>query len=547
MGVKEENVTLCDSRGVVYRGRKEGMNKWKERHAVDTSARTLKEAIKGADVFLGLSVKGAVDKEMIKSMADKPIIFAMANPDPEILPEDILSVRDDAIIATGRSDYKNQVNNVMGFPYIFRGALDVEASTINEEMKIAAAKALANLARQDVPDEVSEAYDGANMKYGPDYIIPVPFDPRLIATVPVAVAKAAMKTGVAGKEIEDLDEYKKQLELRLDPTANTLDLFYKRLAKNPKRMIFAEGEEPQALRAAISWKNNNFGVPILVGREKRIMETAAAMGVDDQFDGVEITNAVTNKNVEKYVDHLYQKNQRLGMLKRDCVRYVKNDRNIFSACMLSCNDGDAMVTGLTRSYFISLEEVMKVIEPVKDTTLFAYSIVVKRGKTIFIADTTVNELPTSEQLAEITMKTAEKVKKMGVEPRAALMSFSTFGNPMFEKAKRIQDAVKILDKIKPDFEYDGEMSADVALNKKIRDLYPFCKLTGSANILVMPALHSANIASKLLQEFSSGMLIGPILTGLKKPVQIAQLGASVSDILNLAVIAANEAIDSDNN
>ena len=541
MGIQDDNAILCDTKGVIYKGRTDGMNQWKSAHAVDTKARTLADAMKGADVFLGLSVKGAVTKDMIKSMANQPIIFAMANPDPEITPEEVKSVRSDAIIATGRSDYNNQVNNVMGFPYIFRGALDVRASTINDEMKIAAAQALASLAREHVPDEVSAAYSGRKMHYGPDYIIPVPFDPRLITTIPPAVAQAAMTTGVAQKPIIDMGAYKRELSARLNPTANSMNLIYERVSANPQRIIFSEGEEEQIIRAAISWKNNGYGTPILIGRERRIEEVMQRMSISN-LDGINIINAAVSTRLDHYIDFLYKKLQRKGYLYRDCARLVKNDRNIFAACMLACGDGDAVITGLTRGYNATLEDIMKVINSKPNHLVFGISMIVASGRTIFFSDTTVHDLPTAEELADIAVQTAEKVAQMGHKPRLALLSFSNFGNPMHEKAARIRNAVAILDKWKVDFEYDGEMSADVALNPELMKLYPFCRLSAPANVLIMPALHSANIASKLLQELGGGSVVGPFLTGLEKPVQIIQMGATVSEILNLTALAAIDAI-----
>ena len=543
MGVKDEHVTLCDTKGVVYKGRTEGMNRWKEAHAIDTKLRTLEEAFVGADVFLGLSVKGAVSKEMIKLMADRPIIFAMANPDPEISPEAIREVRTDAIIATGRSDYNNQVNNVMGFPYIFRGALDVRASTINQEMKIAAAKSLAMLAREHVPDEVSAAYAGKRMQYGPEYIIPVPFDPRLITTVPPAVAKAAMQTNVAKKPILDMESYIHELGARLDPTYNSMNLFFKRIVENPKRIIFAEGEEEQIIKAALMWRDNGYGTPVLIGRERRIKEVLARISENLTLDGIEIQNASICTRVDDYIEYLYKRTQRIGLLHRDCVRLVKNDRNIFASCMLACNDADGMVTGLTRGYAVCLEEILKVIDKKEDSTIFGLSILVSDHKIIFISDTTVHELPDANELASIAIATAQKAREFGHEPKVALLSFSNFGNPMRDKASRIRDAVQILDQQNADFEYDGEMSADVALNKELLKLYPFCRLTSPANVLVMPGLHSANVSSKLLQELGAGAFIGPILVGLAKPVQILQMGSTIAEILNLAVIAAIDSME----
>ena len=541
-GVPHNNIILCDTKGVIYKGRSDGMNQWKSAHAVETSARTLAQAMIGCDVFLGLSAKGAVNQEMISAMANAPIIFAMANPDPEITPEEVKAIRSDAIVATGRSDYNNQVNNVMGFPYIFRGALDVRASTINDEMKIAAAESLANLAREHVPDEVSMAYSGKKMQYGPEYIIPVPFDPRLITTIPVAVAKAAIASKVARKPITDFGTYAKELRARLSPTSNIMNLIFERVADNPKKIIFAEGEEEQIIRTAILWRNNNYGTPILIGRERRIRETLANIASDINLDGIEIHNAAATSKLNVYIDFLYKKLQRKGYLYRDCARLVKNDRNVFAACMLACGDGDAIVTGLTRGYSDCLEDIANVIEPQGNSLVFGTSIMVAKEQTIFISDTTVLEMPSAEQLAGIAMKTAELVKQMDQKPTVALISSSNFGNPIREKSDRMHQAIKTLTDMNPDFEFDGEMSADVALNSDLLKLYPFAKISKPANVLIMPDLNSANIASKLLQELGGGSLIGPILLGLSKSVQIVQMGSTVTEILNLTAFAAIDAV-----
>ena len=541
MGIKHENAFLVDKTGIIYEGRTEGMNQWKSAHAVKTDKRTLADAMDGADLFLGLASKDAVTKEMVKSMAKNPIIFAMANPDPEIKPEDARSVRPDAIIATGRSDYANQVNNVMGFPYIFRGALDCRASQINEEMKVAAAEAIAALAREEVPEEVSAAYSGRKMEYGPEYIIPAPFDPRLMTTVPVAVARAAMRTGVARKPIIDIAAYKKELEARRDPTANSMQHIFDKVRANPQRMIFAEGEEEKIIRAAVQWRDNGYGAPILVGRADRIQASMKKMLVVD-YENIEIMNAAVSPHVEEYIDLLYPRLSRQGYLYRDVARMVKNDRNIFASCMLALGHGDALITGITRNYTVSLENITRVIDVKHDAFLFGISMIVAKGKTLFLSDTTVQELPDADQLAHIAVKTAEVARKMGHEPRVALLSYSTFGNPMREKSARIRDAVHVLDGMKVDFEYDGEMSAGVALNKEMMSLYPFCRLSAPANVLVMPALHSAHIASNLLQELGDGVTIGPVTVGLQRPAQIVQMTATISEIMNLAAVAALESI-----
>ena len=542
MGLPARNVVLCDSEGVVYQGRKKGMNQWKSAHAVATKARTLAQAIEGADVFFGLSIKDALSPKMVASMSDKPIIFAMANPDPEIMPEKVGKVRGDAIIATGRSDYPNQVNNVLGFPYIFRGALDVQASTINDAMKIAASKAIATLAREDVPDEVNAAYAGRRLRYGPDYIIPSPFDPRLIAAVPSAVAKAAMDTGVARKPMKDMVVYGAELSARLDPTAASLQFIFEKVRSQPKRVVFAEGEEEQTIRAAIAFRNCGYGRPVLVGREERIVETIKAIGLGSA-EGLEIHDARLSENGPRYTDFLYQRVQRQGALYRDCQRMVTQDRNVFAACMVAQADADAMVTGLTRDFAVPYEGIRRVLDPKPGNRVFGLTIVVARGRTVFIADTTVHEQPTPVELADIAVQSAAKARQMGHEPRVALLSFSNFGNPMRERAQRVRDAVAMLDTRRLDFEYDGEMSADVALDAELLELYPFCRLSGPANVLIMPALHSANISAKLLQKLGGGTVIGPLLIGLSKPAQISHMGATVSEVVNLAALAAHDAID----
>jgi len=548
MGLPYDHAILCDTQGVIYQGREKGMNQWKSGHAAATKARTLAEAVKGADVFFGLSAKGAMTPEMVKSMADKPIIFAMANPDPEITPEEVRSVRKDAIVATGRSDYPNQVNNVLGFPYIFRGALDVRASTINDTMKIAAAQALAALAREDTPDEVDAAYAGRRLRYGPDYIIPVPFDPRLISTIPRAVAKAAMDSGVARRPLIDMESYRIELAARLDPTANSLQLIFEQVRDNPKRVVFAEGEEEKVIRAALAFRNAGYGQPILIGREERIHTAIRAAGLGE-IDGLEIHNARVSQHNKEYTDFLYQRLQRKGSIYRDCQRMVNQDRNVFAACMVAQGHADAMVSGLTRSFGTTFDEVTRVLDPQPGERLFGLSIFLSRSRTVFIADTTVHELPTPEELADIAIQAARKARQFGHEPRVALLSFSNFGNPLREKAERVRLAVnelderKVLSRREVDFEYDGEMQADVALNLELMQArYPFCRLSGPANVLIMPALHSANISAKLLQYLGGGTVIGPILMGLAKPAQIVQTGATVSDLVTAAAFAAFDAM-----
>ena len=536
IGFKPENLILCDTKGVIYQGRKEGMNQWKSGYAIKTSARTLAEALDGADVFFGLSVKGAVTQEMVKKMAPKPIIFAMANPDPEITAEEVAAVRDDAIMATGRSDYPNQINNVLGFPYIFRGALDVRASAINMEMKIAAARALAELAREDVPDEVASAY-GARPKFGPDYIIPVPFDPRLISFVPPAVAQAAMDTGVARKPIVDMEAYRHQLNARRDPVAGTLVHVFDRLRRQPKRVVFAEGEEEQVIRAAASFVHQGLGTALLVGREDRVHQSADENGIE-LGEGIEIVNARLSTRNASYINYLYERLQRRGYLVRDCQRLVNQDRNHFAACMVALGDADAMVTGVTRNFSVALEDVRHVIDPKPGHRVIGVSVVVARGRTVLVADTAVTEMPAANEIADIAIEAAGVARRLGYEPRLALLAFSTFGHPQGERSARVMEAVKILDSKRVDFEYDGEMAADVALNPELMTADPFCRLSGPANVLVMPAFHSASISTKMLQELGGAMVIGPLLVGLDRPVQIVQLGAKDSQLVNMAALAA---------
>ena len=539
IGFEPSNVMLCDTKGVVYRDRKEGMNQWKSAHAVDTPLRTLAEAMVGADIFFGLSAKGALTPDMVKSMAPNPIIFAMANPDPEITPEDAQKVRDDVIIATGRSDYPNQVNNVLGFPYIFRGALDVRAKTINMEMKIAAAHALADLAREDVPDEVAAAYRGARPRFGRDYIIPVPFDPRLIHVVPIAVAKAAMESGVARRPIVDMDAYKAQLSARRDPIAGAMQRIIERVRRMPKRVVFAEGEEEQVIRAAYSFVNQGLGTAILVGREDRVRAVAERSGFDLADKGVEIHNARLSQRNALYAQFLYERLQRRGFLFRDCQRLINQDRNYFAAAMVAQGDADALVTGVTRNFSIALEEVRRVIDDKPGHRVIGVSLILARGRPILVADTAITEMPTAEDLAQIAIEAAGVARRLGYEPRVAMLAFSNFGHPPGERAQRVQEAVRILDAQRVDFEYDGEMGADVALNKELMSAsYPFCRLTDTANVLVMPAFHSAAISTRMVQELGGATVIGPLIVGLEKPVQIVSLGAKDSDIVNMAALAS---------
>ena len=542
MGMRPNHVILADTKGVVYQGRTEGMNQWKSAHAVQTSARTLAEALVGADVFFGLSVKGALTQDMVRSMADKPIIFAMANPDPEITPEEARAASPNAIIATGRSDYPNQVNNVLGFPYIFRGALDVRASTITEAKKIAAAEALAMLAREDVPDEVNAAGGGSRLQFGPEYIIPNAFDPRLISRLPPAVAEAAIKSGVARRPIADLRRYARELSGRLDATANALDGIMERVRAAPRRVVFAEGEEEKMVRAAVAFRNAGYGTPVLIGREERVQRVMASLGLGD-VQGIEIHNARLSSHNQRYADFLYGRLQRKGFMARDCQRMVNTDRNVFASCMVATGDADAMITGLTRSAAVCLEDIGHAIQTVPGGISFGLTLMLgDRGHTTFLADSLIHFRPNPQELADIAIGAAATARRLGHEPRVALLSYSTFGNPAHSIGNTMREAVAILDQRGVDFEYDGEMSPDVALDPGYRALYPFCRLTGPANVLVLPGLHSAHITSRLAPRLGGGGTIGPLLIGLSNPVQLVAMDASVSQIVDLAAIAAFQAV-----
>ncbi|MSO75472.1 MAG: NADP-dependent malic enzyme [Alphaproteobacteria bacterium] len=540
MGMPNQNVILCDTKGVLYEGRTEGMNQWKSAHLVATKARTLAEAMQGCDVVMGLSAKGAITQAMVKSMAAKPIIFALANPDPEISPEDAKAVRSDAIIATGRSDYPNQINNVLGFPYIFRGALDVRATTINDAMKLAAAEALAALAREDVPDEVAAAYSGRRLRYGPDYLIPAPFDPRLIVTIPAAVAEAAMRTGVARRPIADMGQYRVELRARLDPAAGILAQMLATVSAVPRRIVFAEGEEERVIRAALAFQDQGYGIPVLIGREERVKEVVQRLGLHGA-DSLEVHNARLSKDNARYTEFLYKRMQRKGYLQRDCLRLVNQDRNVFGACMVAMGDADAMVTGVTRPFASAFEDIANVIDTKPGARVFGLTMVIARGRTVFMADTAVHEVPTPEAMVDIVIQSAAFARRLGHEPRIAMLSYANFGTSWGGAAKRVREAVRLLDERRVDFEYDGEMQADVALDHELmKSVFPFCRLSGAANVLIMPALNAANIAAKLMAQLGGGTVVGPILTGLTKPMQIMPMGSNVSDIVNIAALAAHE-------
>ncbi|CAM3094988.1 NADP-dependent malic enzyme [Sphingomonas antarctica] len=536
MGVRGDHVIMCDRSGVIYQGREKGMDQWKSAHASPTDARTLEEALDGADIFLGLSAKGALKPEYLAKMAKAPIIFAMANPDPEITPPEAKAARPDCIIATGRSDYPNQVNNVLGFPFIFRGALDVRATAINEEMKVAAAKAIAELARQPVPEEVAAAYGGRTPYFGNDYIIPAPFDPRLMEIVPAAVAQAAMDSGVAGKPIEDMEAYRQSLRARLNPTTSILSLAYQGARATPKRVVFAEGEEEVVLRAAISFHDGGYGTPVLVGRDD-VHDRLKALGVDNP-EKFEVHNSRNSPLVPQMVDMLYERLQRRGYLRREVERMVNQDRNIFAAALLKLGQADAMITGVTRTYAQTMRDVRRVIDHEPGRTPFGIHVLVGQAHTVFMADTTVNERPSASELADIAEGTAAVARRMGHEPRVAFLSYSTFGNPPGAFLENIRDAVGLLEQRGVDFEFEGEMAPDVALNPKVLASYPFARLSGPANVLIMPGLQSANLSAKLLRELGGDSVIGPMLIGMEQPVQVATMSSTASELVTLAVLAA---------
>ncbi|AUH32695.1 NADP-dependent malic enzyme [Paracoccus tegillarcae] len=537
MGARHEHCIMCDTKGVIYQGRTEGMNQWKSAHAIVTEARSLEDAMQGADVFLGVSAKNAVTQDMVLSMADNPVIFAMANPDPEITPEDAHAVRPDAIVATGRSDYPNQVNNVLGFPYLFRGALDIHARAINDEMKIACARALAELAREDVPDEVAVAY-GRKLQFGRDYIIPTPFDPRLIHVVPPAVARAGMDTGVARRPIIDMESYIQSLQARMDPTASILQAIHARARQKQARMIFAEGDDPRVLRAAVAWQRGGMGQAIVVGRESDVKEKLEAAGLADAVREINVVNASNTRHLDAYHQHLYTRLQRQGIDREDAHKLANRDRHVFAALMLAHGHGDGLVTGATRKSAHVLAQINNVVDARPEDGAVGITAVLHKGRIVMIGDTLVHEWPEAEDLADIATRGAHVARELGLEPRVAFLSFSNFGYPLSERAIKMAEAPKVLDARKVDFEYEGEMTVDVALNPEAAARYPFSRLTGPANVLVVPARHSASISVKLMQEMAGATVIGPILTGVPQPIQICSTSSTVNDILNMAAIAA---------
>ena len=537
MGARHENCIVCDTKGVIYQGRTEGMNQWKSAHAVPTKLRTLEEAMKDADVFLGVSVKNALTQDMVASMADNPVIFAMANPDPEITPEEAHEVRMDAIVATGRSDYPNQVNNVLGFPYLFRGALDINARAINDEMKIACSHALAALAREDVPDEVALAY-GRNLSFGRDYIIPTPFDPRLIHRIPPAVAKAGIDTGAARRPIIDMDAYELSLKSRMDPTANILRGMNARARTAQARMIFAEGDDPRVLRAAVMYQRSGLGKALVVGRSADVKNKLEAAGLADAVREIEVVNAANTQHLDTYKDFLYQRLNRKGFDRQDVHRLAARDRHVFSALMLAHGYGDGLVTGATRKSAHVLERINHVFDADAEHGAVGVTAVLFKGRIVLIADTLVHEWPEPEDLANIAERAADVARHMGMTPRVAFVSFSTFGYPVSERAAKMHKAPTVLEARNVDFEYEGEMTVDVALNEQAQAAYPFSRLTGPANILVVPARHSASISVKLMQEMAGATVIGPILSGVGHSIQICSSVSTANDVLNMAILAS---------
>lgn len=540
LGVKPENIIMCDSKGVIYKGREEGMNPYKEKYARDTKLRTLAEVMKGADVFVGVSVADVVTKEMIASMNERPIVFAMANPDPEIKYEDALSVRKDLIMATGRSDYPNQINNVLGFPFIFRGALDVRATTINMEMKIAASHSLADLAKEDVPDSVIQAYGNQKMKFGPDYIIPKPFDPRVLIWEASAVAGTAIKTGVARKKI-DIEQYKQQLEARLGKQKEVMRIFINKAKSQPKRIVFPEGSEEKILRACQVIIDEGIAKPILLGKKDAVIQKAKELGLDI-LDSTEIIEPSKYPKFDEYVEEFFQMRQKKGVTRVEAEKILKSP-NYFGSLMVHLGDADCLVSGLNMHYPETIRPALQVVKIKPELRIVSglYMMIFK-DDIMFFADATVNIEPTSEDLAEIAIDTAEAARRFGVEPKVAMLSFSNFGSTRHPQSEKVKKAVEIVKQKMPDLIIDGEMQADTAVVPEIlNSTYPFSRLKEKANVLIFPDLQSGNIAYKLLERLSGVKAIGPILMGMNKPVHVLQRGASVDDIVNLAAIAVVDA------
>ena len=540
LGVRRENITLADTKGVVYEGRTEGMNPYKQRFARKTEWRTLADAVKGADVLVGLSAKGAFTAEMLRSMAARPIVFAMANPDPELTYDEALAARSDVIIATGRSDYPNQVNNVLGFPFIFRGALDVHATAINEEMKLAATRALAALAKEDVPDAVCHAYGVERLRFGPEYIIPKPFDPRVLVWEASAVARAAMETGVARTPV-DLTEYRERLEMLLGKAHELMRTIIRKAAARPKRVVFPEGESEKVLRAAHILVEEKIAQPILLGDEKTIRAKTKDLSVELQ--GIQVVNPLDWPQREGYIRTLYELRQRHGVTLSEAQGLIC-DRTIFGALMVESGDADALVGGVGKHFPDTIRPALQVIKPRAGLHRVSglYVLVTRRGDMYFLADCTVNIEPSAADLAEITICAAQTAKRFNVTPRVAMLSFSNFGSTNHPLAEKVRKAVQLVKEADPQLMVDGEMMADTAVAPEIiEETYPFSKLRGGANVLVFPDLTSANTCYKLLRRIGGLETIGPILMGMSKPVHVLQRDAEVEEIVNMAAIAVVDA------
>jgi len=540
LGVRRENILLVDTKGVVRKGRKEGMNAYKEYFAADTNARTLADAMKGADVFCGVSTKGIVSKEMVRSMAENPIVFAMANPDPEITYEDATSARSDVIIATGRSDYPNQVNNVLGFPFIFRGALDVRATVINDQMKIAASKALATLAKEDVPDSVLKAYGQKRMEFGRQYILPKPFDPRVLFWEATAVARAAMETGVAKNPIKDFEAYRDQLEARLGKSREVMRFFVSKAKNEPKRIVFPEGEEDKILRAAQILVDEKIAQPILLGDKTVIKQRISDLGLE--LGGVTIVDPSESQRLDEYTTALYNMRKRKGVTLQSAKQLMKN-RNVFGMMMADMDDADGLISGLTEHYPETIRPALQIIGKREGVRrICGMYMLVFKNQTVFIADATVNIDPDAEELADIALLTAEKMRYLNIEPKVAMLSFSNFGSTPHPLTEKVRRAVEIVKAKAPNLIIDGEMMADTATSPDIvAEFYPFCSIKGDANVLICPDLTSANIAYKLLAKIGGATAIGPILLGIKKPVYLLAPGVDVSEIVNIAAMSVVEA------
>jgi malate dehydrogenase (oxaloacetate-decarboxylating)(NADP+) len=541
LGVKHENIFLVDTKGVVHKGRKEGMNPYKEYFASETDARTLADIMKGADVFCGVSGKGILSKEMVRSMADKPIVFAMANPDPEITYPDAVSVRDDIIMATGRSDYPNQVNNVLGFPSIFRGALDVRATMINEEMKIAASHALAKLAKEDVPDSVLKAYNVKKIEFGRNYIIPKPFDPRVLFYETIAVAKAAMETGVARTPIKDFEAYRDSLEARLGRSREVMRVFIHKAKSAPKRIVFPEGDEDKILRAAQILLDEGIAKPVLLGSIESMQSRIKELGLD--LKGAEFIDPGNYAQITKYAESLYDLRKRKGMTAAEAEHTLRFDRNVFGMMMLNMNDADGLVSALTAPYPETIRPALQVVGKRSGVNKIAgmYMMIFK-NRTIFIADATVNVEPLAEDLAEIALLAAGKVMDLNIEPKVAMLSFSNFGSTQHPMSDKVRQAVKIIKTKAPNLVIDGEMTADTAVSPETaEELYPMSAIKGDANVLIFPGLASANASYKLLAKLAGATPVGPILLGIRKPVYLMSPGSDVNEIVNIAAMAVSEA------